>query len=292
MPKPGKPKKGSARLPAWFDIQKYRATKDFGIQDWFQQLAFRNCLFEGGAFHQKEYSTKFLDLLKCEPIVTEENAREPLITRRNGRIVNLNWEADKIISSIFYLTPYVEGLVNFDMIDMLKNNLQEKFKKDGRALGIPLFIGHGKSFSELSAEDIKYFESPLCYRKRRILAINLDAQDEFLIGEFRDFLREQKRISEKTPIPNAENWDFKNWFKCGLLPYLDLKLWELLKGESFHWASFGESLTEITNMRYGSESALIKAVKSCEKTARSLITLEALQVQAQRKNNKRSKKYK
>jgi hypothetical protein len=292
MPKPGKPKKGVARLPAWFDIQKYRATKNFGVQDWFQQLAFRNCLFEGGAFHQKKFSSEFLDLLKCDPIVTEENAREPLIARRDGRIANVEWEANKVISSIFRPNPYIEELINFDMISMLKDNLLEKFKADGKALGIPLIIGHGARIDKLSTEDIKYFESPLCYKKHRIIAVNLAAQDEFLISAFKDFLQDQKRLSKKMPIPNAENWDFKNWFKCGLLPYLDLKLWELMKGESFYWASFGDALAGITNMRYGSESALIKAVKSCAKVAMNIITLEALQMQAQRKNIKRPEKHK
>ncbi|MGB9152474.1 MAG: hypothetical protein WCD70_05245 [Alphaproteobacteria bacterium] len=36
MSKAGRPKKGSAGLPEWFDIKKYRDARSYGAAEWFQ----------------------------------------------------------------------------------------------------------------------------------------------------------------------------------------------------------------------------------------------------------------
>ena len=38
MSKAGRPKKGSAGLPEWFDIEKYRQAKTYGAAEWFSSF--------------------------------------------------------------------------------------------------------------------------------------------------------------------------------------------------------------------------------------------------------------
>jgi hypothetical protein len=72
MSKAGRPKKDSAGLPDWFDIEKYRQVKSYGAAEWFQQLAFRLFVYdwltdENGPF---SLGNEWLDLLQTDPHIT------------------------------------------------------------------------------------------------------------------------------------------------------------------------------------------------------------------------------
>jgi hypothetical protein len=297
MAKAGRPKKGSARLPAWFDVKKYAPVRDFSAKDWFQQLSLRRELFEAIKpdgkplwYTSKRYVPKFLDLIMRNPVVTSEAAKNCISSRRQSQ----RWRdvaIEVIFDTIFEPEAYVRHFANCD-VPSLYHAFEEGLKKLAAGAKIPVptvkleepfGIETPANLSEQAMNSVdRFLMSSVDDRHNFILSVNMSAPNEILIGEFEDLLKTHRKAFGEAPSPIDKSRDFADWFKCGILPYLDLKLWELVKGESFHWATFGETLTGITRMRYGSESAHIKAVKACEQLLMNERTLRLLRSQAGR----------
>jgi len=163
--------------------------------------------------------------------------------------------------------------------------LYEAYKKTPRAIEI-----HQKTF--LNNKNENNFEEPdkqwiTSYRSRYIdpgipradvgqfVCVDLSLPDAVLIGEFKDYLKRERKNTHESAGPFFRSPDFSSWYNMGVLPYLDLKLWEKLTGQSFQWSAFANALSTIVDKPIGSESALQKTVK---KSAEKLMDYQAIRI--------------
>jgi hypothetical protein len=93
--------------------------------------------------------------------------------------------------------------------------------------------------------------------------VDLTLPDDILKRDFADYLNSRRANSESAASPFFKNQDFAVWYNSGVLPYLDLRLWEIESGQTFRWSAFVDELNLITDKPVGSEDA-------CRKTAKAL----------------------
>ena len=294
MAKAGRPKKGSAGLPAWFDIEKYRVVKDFKAINWFEQLAFRKALHDCPALVDKHTPhegglSKALSLIKTDPVITENRIFEP-------PSAGSSLKGGFVVDDILGIALRAMHVYKFGVQDMMNENIAEiyadfpneikkyletsysSFADDGRQF----FAGnHGEKMVDVT-EFRNFLHKPAEQLEQAVVSVDLSLADEALKNEFTDYLKNKRKQSGKLVSPFFKNPDFKTWYNSGVLPYLDLKLSENLTGESVRWAAFANVLTEIIDSPVGSESALTKTTTAHAKKLMDVRTLRILQSQALR----------
>jgi hypothetical protein len=299
MAKAGRPRKGSARLPGWFNIEKYQDTQDYGAGDWYVQLAFRKVLFDShksdGKFrgHEDKNSlSKLAELLTDDPHITEERIDNSIGHHIEGRGLS-QYFVNRTLDNVFRAWPFVRKLIHLDVM-ALRAAIDREYRQVAAETGGNGGLSDTPSFKPLASDQkarlYAFLAKPVEYAGCDVVFVNNFAPEKVLIDSFRDFLRKRKPEHRNPISPINKSRNFNDWYKCGILPYLDLKLWELMKGESFHWGAFAEALENLTGFRYGSESTLMKAVKSCEKLLMDDKALAMLQLQAEREESGAVKK--
>lgn len=296
MAKAGRPKKGSAGLPEWFDVEKYRAALNFKTIDWFEQLAPRAGLFSF-ADHLKQHGENIRDGLAEALALIKEN---PVITRSRMeaaplKTVSMNGQNVEVIDpSITAMRMSMDRrLIGVSDIDLNHTSRLVMSLKEEWQLALA---------AQLSWRFIKPEEMPPLYREINILipwkddffptlfdtweaplaAIDLALPDEILMKDFAAYLKEKRKRRGNIDSPFFKSPDFTDWYKSGVLPYLDLTLWELATGESIRWNAFAEALNEIVDDPIGGEGALMKTTKAHAKKLIDARTIKILKSQAMR----------
>ena len=114
------------------------------------------------------------------------------------------------------------------------------------------------------------------HRLQHFSKLNLSPNDFILILDESDMILDNILKGKKESSgPFFRSPDFSSWYNTGVLPYLDLKLWEKLTGQAFQWSAFANALNIIVDKPIGSESALQKTVK---KSAEKLMDYQVIRI--------------
>ncbi|MDR3449714.1 MAG: DUF6387 family protein [Alphaproteobacteria bacterium] len=264
MAKAGRPKKGTAGLPKWFDIQKYACAQDFAALQWFQQLGVRTFI-RGWCFDEQVadyFGDEWQGIIKQEPVITEA----ALARHYPQNDFNSGLPTDYLFDSLSLeanLKHGISALTNGQVLTAYKN-LPKKL------------VFHPGCLSEKDAERKRakneqdaFYRAPFDGSRPfsgiygQFMCVDLGLPHAVLIDEFRDYLLEQEKNAEVARAPYLRSPDFISWYNMGLLPYLDLKLIEEATGEGFLWSAFADALSTIVDAPIGSESSLQKTLKKC-----------------------------
>ncbi len=266
MSKAGRPKKGSAGLPDWFDIGKYRQGESYGAAEWFQQLAFRSFVhakLSGESSCIKEWLT----LLQSNPHITTERLESSIIEAEGEEAIVRDWYVESLINEISLPHPHsyygVKPATNGDITtayQIYSDNRRTFLIKQENAKHADI-----EAIAKLHAQGKEFFTDSPIYSSpcRKLVQVDLTLPDTVLKKSFAEFLKIQKKDIEKSASPFFKNQEFAFWYSSGALPYLDLQLWEAESGQSFRWSAFVDALIILTEEDVASED-------SCRKTAKAL----------------------
>lgn len=205
MSKAGRPKKGSAGLPEWFDIEKYRGVKSCGAAEWFQQLAFRTTLETlslPDAILWRPYSEKWSALVKEDPLITlsrveEACAEEPSIRSQRDlaraakiymkRAMTLNAKIGNGVRPITY-----GEIAHVYRLHNIRNQWAAKLKKND----LPNSQDVEKEW--LAQKDTPYRGS---YGGIKYLRVDLSLPAALLKRDFAEYIKSQNKEAKELQSP-------------------------------------------------------------------------------------------
>lgn len=203
-------------LPGWYNLEKYEAAKTLDSRGWHNNLFVRQVLlksigsvsFKAGLEAEKDIPRLYLDdlcYLRLNPIFQEK------------RLFILN-------------TFNVGSREDLGVRPMMIGDVYNQIKyidpdKQSYAQKIIINTDDSESYWDalLHTEAKKEWQvNPLLEPlSNNLIHINLELPEKVLIEQFTSFIKKiQYRRSNKKP-------NFGSWIYFGILPYLDLKIWEL-----------------------------------------------------------------
>lgn len=312
MSKAGRPKKGSTKLPEWFDIEKYRCVKEMGAAGWFRQMVIRSAMFgyeaeleriraNGGGSNKQERWHESLslpwhqlrDLIWKDPIITRKRI-EDLVPFGDDEDPKSPWYHFSFVQSYFIGMIHIgeQGLHEATCLDVFfgYSKFPDKYKTflntpgnitqifDG---GIDIHIKYETPEEEVAALQ-KFLHSP-CSLMAPLISVDLELPNEVLLAEFEEFLREKRKANGQTSsFPFFRGADFKDWYNSGVLPYLDLLLWEKITGTPIYWPIFASVLDDILDDHIIGDGALRKTTRAHAAKLMDDSTIKTLHSQASR----------
>ena len=324
MAKAGHPKNGSAKLPDWFDIENYRQPRSHDAAEWFQQFSFRKQLFdhyqifqtsaqdgddvcenlemlEGKPEGTYEYealdrwdeaaSESWIQLCKLlweNTVITQELIMEASAYRKEDDeaiYVDINDANISVLNAIEICEKGVREVTNQEIYDAFRSfpdktrsilaNNSESFR--GECL-----ISRPGTISK-DASDIYDFLNTVCDLPRVTLDYSLP--NEILLAGVEDILNKKRKILGKVVSPFLRSPDFSDWYNGGVLPYLDLLLWENITGKPIYWSVFVNAMNKIADRPIGGESAFRKTTKGHAVKVMDARTIQILHSQAARERS-------
>lgn len=207
-------------LPKWFDVSKYKAATTLDKANWYENLfvrgellkvigstEFKKALKGGGQIAQSIYSD--LESLHHTPVYSVAGLKK--------RKLWLLCQARQIHPEAGVRQMTVNDLY------WAEKNIDEAKRNYARTI-----------FSR--TDDSESFYDALLWTKREkewkvnplddvlsdgLIKVNLLLPENLLIEQFKAMLKNKKRSMKK-----VQNPEFDKWIKFGVLPYLDLKIWE------------------------------------------------------------------
>ena len=297
MSKAGRPKKGSAGLPEWFDIKKYRDAKDFRAIDWYEQLLIR-FLLRGHFEHDEpneamdKHWFKMLDLLKTNPIITQKHiaaAETQRIEIKGHKLIKLN-DVFQAMSMIF--STQASGIKDatnrniFEAYERFPDDVRDYLTGDLENAGWcgSIIQKPGSSPAE-PGRVYDFLNKQYDYNEQTLTSIDLFLPDEILFAEFKEYVLNKRKKYPRPNTPFFKNPDFKSWYNTGILPYIDLMLLDTPNVASIRWSAFGDALDAIVDVSVGGDSALAKANKTLASKLMNIDTIRILQTQAAREKS-------
>jgi hypothetical protein len=254
MSKAGRPKKGSAGLPEWFDIEQYQQTEHYRAMEWHQQLAVRFVFHERlcGEKKDQKICDIWLHMVAAGPCLDNNEFHDAFVacgivepTPKFASIIEP--PGDGLIRRLMSIDDPVHGVKVMNNQDMRHLTMEDAPDDETDRK-----TWHSEPFFDEST-----FANPLA----RYMEVDFRLPEELLKKQFAECLIEQKKNIKKTVAPFFKSQDFSVWYNSGVLPYIDLRLWELASGHAFRWSAFVAALDTIINQDVGSEEACRKTVK-------------------------------
>ncbi len=226
-------------LPEWFDLEKYRECETFGAAEWLEQVERRHDLLglhpsyneriaQHGQEHWLEFALEFWALTIQEPAqMVREN---PVDSPSKGKIGE--WMADaknQPIRSICVMDLVWQGTRD---LDAERNGKAVKGISKRWAAINPSAISVWDSVEHASSPlSLNYYDEEGSYyngggNEIPIVQVDLGASDAALKEAFSLWLRDA-RASQKTASARRSKPLYDRWGRYGLLPYLDLRIWEM-----------------------------------------------------------------
>lgn len=287
-------KKPNVILSNKLDIKKYRPVQNFGAAEWYQQLSFRNFLFsnphEEYAF-MEEAKRIWLRQLWNDPIITEDRIKA-LHSLKHGHDDNNDIYSEREgggelllqVVSLHVRPEHIARIATNAQIRVAQKYLPPEMKGPLRVLTIPgehqMF---GFSLLEMSESPVKKLtsdEAHLFRQKREeilaspfaginshdcghlaFIAVNPTLALKKLCSAVETCLREMKKNTKRSGKVFLRTAHFKDWYNCGLLPYLDLFLQSKIDGDEIGWSAFMKKINHLTNMQNTNQDMLRKKVQ-------------------------------
>jgi hypothetical protein len=297
MSKAGRPKKGSARLPVWFDIEKYRQVKSFGATEWYQQLVLR--CFLDQIFAEKAndgWCEKCMSLLEDDPHVTIARLEaaypvihKPYVFGRVGRGGHIDFLISEMTIDPYWaegVRPVTNGEILRAFFTMRQNIETSEKAKCGKS---PFIEDSDEEWEKKMREP---YQGQRFGKDEYITITRNDFMlpDAILIKNYADHVKANRSCSQESASPFFKNQDFTAWYNSGVLPSIDLYLWEIKSGQTFQWSAFVDALNNITDQPVGSEDACRKTAKVLAEKLMRGRTIRMLNLQAVKEQSGSRKK--
>lgn len=250
-------------LPTWYDLKKYHGLSEISISSWYDLLTQRKThLFYLGSGHFEIYnrneSTVFDVLLQSrkDPLHHLKNDLE-IFEFGGGKLEALKHDSSNFNEMSFGISPMtlrqlymIENWFDDDVkkrvrdwVDKLNRGaitFKKNFEFDAETKWIKSFFHEPISdslgkHSKLS-DDMSEMSSGYVY-------IDYSLPNKILVKQFEQFITEH-RIKYPETV-NHENHKYPNinkWIEYGILPYFDLKIWEIQTGNSIPNRVFADAI--------------------------------------------------
>lgn len=233
-------------LPEWFNIRKYDDAHKLKADSWYDLLLQRwshDYYIELCGIEEYKKSSFFnaLEQLRDEPLsLLKDEAL--IIGFGGGKLASLKYDKDDFAASYYGINP-----LTFRRMYQYEAHLEPEIKKRLRYVIDKIWGGDFflRKMTKKEEKEIlwakpqidKPFKDTLrAFGKDRTyewianfetVEIDLTIPDNILIEQFTSYLNHiRKKNPENAAIPTRKMPEFRKWADYGLLPYLDLKLWE------------------------------------------------------------------
>lgn len=215
-------------LPEWFSIDKYAEASQLGFVGWYEQLKVRKSIIRLIELSTKPKIT--LDVFQAiRELIFEllsEIQEAPLHERGNSPLfeneVGTCHIYDRGVRLITVLDLYMmERSIEEDKRNYVRAWMEAK---DSPAVASKVRSSHieckdwfNYPVDELTSVDVFGYT----------IRVNPLIPDNVLIDEFKDLLREIRKHG--SDYCNSQRPDFNGWIKFGVLPFLDLWMWQCVE---------------------------------------------------------------
>lgn len=266
--------KNKSELPAWFSLEKYQLSEALDAAGWYVQLSIRErCLSH---IFQGDDISEILHLIRDAPVID--------VTKHN--LLSFHFH-----SGMFYEQPVIEqsmhGVHSLTVHElyMAGINIEESKRAQAKAFFDEIFCvsDSPREAPQINGEEMAFLYEPV-HRvssnpsDNALLGINLLLPDKELIEQFKTSLPVLRKecgaalFSAKWRKPN-----FSEWVRLGVLPYLDLLIFEKETGAEILYKVLEEA---IFSSYEGSEDRVRKTTSSKAKELISKKSLAYLRAQA------------
>lgn len=222
-------------LPGWYSLDKYKKAESLDAAGWYEQLSVRADTLnlseallaqsgrrEGPAWQNKGI-IKALNLIRATPII--------------------DLTSDDLLRAVF-CGGALQELISRDPLYTLGVHLttvrshymtERRIEKEKRSYARNFFNQFDddnwlKPFKYKGMEWMNWPIDEIADSSRLHLnaQVNLRLPDKVLIAQFKQFLKDQRSTLQRVgiSIENKQKPDFAAWQRFGVLPYLDLRMWE------------------------------------------------------------------
>ncbi len=241
-------------LPGWFDLKKYKGVESFRAFEWMRQLERRINLLKhypgDGAFHDvpeplQDASCMIWRQLKQEaasqlwdnPIEAQPEdmpnkwiSNAPCLPIKpvcvNDLACQMARDKQAVIDSKVHKSQYTRWAAINPEIQQLPRSAVVTNNASNQSSATPSLCGVIPSGQTIPLS-IDYFNGAPALP---VVQVNLSAPDTVLKDAFAAWLKEARDI--QVSAPQGKNKMYDRWPRYGLLPYLDLRIWELMTGNS------------------------------------------------------------
>ena len=219
-------------LPGWYSLEKYNKAENLDAAGWYEQLSVRadmSVMIEGRQGQTGEppgisrQTAQALALMRATPII--DLAGDGLLHTlfHGGALAEL-----KTRDPLY--TPGVR-LITVRNHYMTERSIQKEKRTHARSF-FNQFDDRG-SLKPLEYKAREWMDQPIdwisggsgvCVNTQ----VNLLLPDKVLITQFKQFLKDRRNALQRAgaSIENRQKPDFAAWRRFGVLPYLDLRMWE------------------------------------------------------------------
>lgn len=218
-------------LPEWFESSKYDDATRLDARGWHEQLNIRRLCHEMLEESEGDDDEEgLLDFYGCEPADFLSAVRaSPIFTYRGSKFERCVEESMGSDHPIRYQSAYPPGIFGITPIDILTIILEwePKLREE--------FLDWLQSDNALSPSQTRKYPprptrnwvfKPLTSRYITPIQINPNFPDKVLQKSLSLFISRQREVEgSESPLKDKRSNTFMEWCDCGLLQYLDLKIW-------------------------------------------------------------------
>lgn len=228
--------KSNLKLPEWFSREKYKSLESLSLLDWAINLNVRSLILESIAENREDiFLIEDINIIKDVGVLTREYCQQ--LSEESKAFYCL--EKLKPGFGIVYSMPLEDAVYihkeiqsdtklrhNLEYLEyraiLGKNRLNEK--------DMSLYNWWGDDYLE-AVYDEYYFRN---YFYKSHVCVELSATDEILLEAFKSWLlsiREKEKFLEGVDHPKKQsNSLIKKWIDAGILPFIDLKIYQEMEG--------------------------------------------------------------
>ncbi|MFA5593265.1 MAG: DUF6387 family protein [Micavibrio sp.] len=284
--------RSTKELPDWFELEKYSEAKNLDSAGWYEILLQRwNNFFWFEHDGVEKYKSDQYDGKNPFYIALMQSRKNPLSLLTDdsqifliggGQLAALKYDKKDFSTFSHAISP-----LTIRRLYQQERRLKENSRKRIREWIDSIFDDFGSvemtdKFKMESEWARSFIDEPIFEALKRegendylqersrgydLVQINLTIPDKILINQFKDYIRlVRKKYPDIKPAKTYKAPDCKKWVEYGLLPYLDLKLWEMENNLSIPYRVMADAILADGNM--GEE--MIR--KTTQKLAREVIS--------------------
>lgn len=268
----GKPKKiirNVSELPSWYSLSKYQGLSSFDAAGWYEVLLQREQHFFWFNFQGVEkYKSDRYDGKNpfYEALIQSRNDPLSFLTEDTQILLIGGGRLDALRYDKEYFSTFSHAISPLTIRRLYQNELR---LKESTRTRIRKWIDHiFGDFGNIKMTDkhkaeckwaLSFIDDPIfeAFKKQGgdsyyhdrirghdLVQIDLTVPDKILIEQFTDYLRQVRRKNPEIKPANTFKYpEYQKWIEYGLLPYLDLKLWEIENDVSIPHRVFADAIS-------------------------------------------------
>jgi hypothetical protein len=216
-------------LPDWFSLVKYVSASELDAEGWVNNLHVRRELLRAVGSprwkkHQGDGNTALLCSIKAEldavrsvPVLGCEDYSILSYCRYHGMLYPEDGVRDMTLNDLLWSTK----LMPDDDVSFVRDIRNETDDSES------FYDAVARATVKYKVDQSKLGEPVPTWAECGYFRVDLRLPESLLVEQFKLAVKRHREIIKKTPRPA-----FGNWIKSGVLPYLDLKIWEREEGIS------------------------------------------------------------